>query len=241
MSGLDQATSAGSGSPRGGGVLSGLRRELELELATIREFLGSPGGERGRLAATAQEDSRWGSPAAAATEQGRSTRWFLVIANAALIVLILILWRVFPSAVSGVFFLGAGGVAGTLFLANVYDLAVGSKLVLRRATDSQFLPVHKRRWLGRTVRLRVRMGVMWMLLSNEFTDDMTVLGPYCPNCRPRQKLNSREQRFLGLSWFGLARSYHWSCPRCRTRYERPAMSESDIADWVRVELSDRDE
>ncbi len=243
VSGLDGSTSAGSGGSGGGGVFSGLRRELELELATIREFLGSPGGEWGRLAATAQAEARWGATPAAPVprEQGRTRRWFLVSANGALVVLVLILWRLFPSAASGAFLLGAAAVAGVLFLANVYDLALGSRVALHRPTDSRFLPVHKRRWLGRSVRLRVRMGVMWMLLSNEFTSEMTVLGPYCPNCRPRQKLTPREQRFMGLTWFGMVRSYEWACPRCRSRYERPAMSERDIADWVQGELADSDD
>jgi hypothetical protein len=131
------------------------------------------------------------------------------------------------------------GTGATLLVlyAYLYDVAWRRPVLLERPPQPPFMPVHKRSWLGRGVRLRNRLEVMWMAIRNEFTGEIFVLGPYCPRCRPRQKLVTQEKAgLLGLTWFGRSVSYQWRCPSCGQAYPRSAQDEERIAESIRQEF-----
>jgi len=160
-------------------------------------------------------------------------QWTVLLLNWALFLLVVVLWVGHRLGQSG-YLLSIGTGATLLVLyAYFYDLALGKEVLLERPSRPPFMPVHKRKWLGRAVRLRHRLDVLWMAIRNEFTGEIVVLGPYCSRCRPRQKLLARARRkLLGLTWFGRLAVYEWQCSRCGHRYPRPPLDEEEIAERI---------
>ncbi len=217
-------------------LLLDLREEFTQELADLRDILQPRiGGKVERLSGQRVQKLVSGL--------GRllprtPAQWAVLLLNWALFLLVVVFWvghRLGRSA-----HLLAIGTGATLLIlyAYFYDVAWGKEVLLERPPRPPFMPVHKRKWLGRAVRLRHRLDVLWMAIRNEFTGEIIVLGPYCSGCRPRQKLPARARRkLLGLTWFGRLAFYEWQCPQCGQRYPRPPLDEEEITERIRRELN----
>lgn len=164
-------------------------------------------------------------------------QWTVLLLNWALFLLVVVFWVGHRLGRSGHLLMIGTGATLLILYAYFYDVAWGKEVLLERPPRPPFMPVHKRKWLGRAVRLRHRLDVLWMAIRNEFTGEIVILGPYCSRCRPRQKLLAQVRRKpLGLTWFGRLASYKWRCPRCGQSYPRPPLDEEEIAERIGREL-----
>lgn len=216
-------------------LLLNLREELAQELADLRDTLQPWIGEKeeGLSAQGFQEAVSglgWLLPRTPA-------QWTVLLLNWALFLLVVVFWVGHRLGRFGHLLMIGIGATLLILYAYFYDVAWGKEVLLERPPRPPFMPVHKRKWLGRAVRLRHRLDILWMAIRNEFTGEIVVLGPYCSRCRPRQKLSARARRkLLGLTWFGSLAFYEWRCPRCGQTYPRPPLDEEEIAERVRNEL-----
>jgi hypothetical protein len=220
-------------------LLLDLREEFTQELADFRYIVQPRIGKKvGRLSGQRLREAvsglGWLLPRSQAL-------WTVLLLNWALFLLVVVFWVAHRLGRSGYLLIGGTGVTLFILYAYFYDLAWGKQVLLERPPRPPFMPVHKRKWLGRAVRLRYRLDLLWMAIRNEFTGEIVVLGPYCPRCRPRQKLLARARRkLLGLTWFGRLAFYEWHCPRCGQRYPRPPLDEEEIAERIRGELKEEE-
>jgi len=216
-------------------LLLDLREEFAQELADLRDILQPRvGGRVERLPGQRPQEPvsglGWLLPRTLA-------RWAVLLLTWALFLLVVVFWVGHRLGRSGHLLMIGTGATLLILYAYFYDVAWEKEVLLERPPRPPFMPVHKRKWMGRAVRIRHRLGVLWMTIRNEFTGEIVVLGPYCSRCRPRQKLAARARRkLLGLTWFGRIAFYEWQCPRCGQRHPRPPLDEEEIAEMIRREL-----
>jgi len=215
-------------------LLLNLREEFTQELADLRDILQPWSGKVERLFGRRGREVVSGLGYLLPTSPAQ---WAVLLLNWALFLLVVVLWVGHRLGRFGHLLMIGTGATLLILYAYFYDVAWGKEVLLERPSRPPFMPVHKRKWLGRAVRLRHRLDVLWMAIRNEFTGEIVVLGPYCSRCRPRQKLLARARRkHLGLTWFGMLAFYEWQCPRCGQRYSRPSVDEEEIAERIRHEL-----
>ncbi len=224
------------------GLLLDLREEFEEEWSDLRESLGS---QTNRVRGAWRRFSKEGWRELAARWRWLLPRtpaqWTVLLVNWALLLLVMLLWAGHSLGQAAPLFMAGTSATLIILYAYFYDVAWRRPIQLERPPRPPFMPIHKRKWLGRAVRLRSRIDLLWMAIRNEFTGEVIILGPYCPHCRPRQKLLAGEGwRLLGLSWFGRLSRYRWSCPRCGQSYPRPAQDEEEIVERIRKELEEEE-
>ncbi len=163
--------------------------------------------------------------------------WTVLLLNWALFLLVVVFWVGHRLGGSGYLLMIGTGATLLILYAYFYDVAWGKEVLLERPPRPPFMPVHKRKWLGRAVRLCHRLDVFWMAIRNEFTGRslfwaliavVVALG--------RNSWARARRKLLGLTWFGRLAFYEWQCPRCGQRYPRPPLDEEEVAERIRREL-----